>query len=48
MREPSGQGSPPNGGQETRKLGGENSTSELCIGDSYVFAGYFNLCKSYF
>lgn len=44
-REPSG---PPNGSQETRKLAGKNSTSRLCIGDSYVFAGRFSIYKSYF
>lgn len=37
---------PPNGGQETRKRGGENSTSQLCLGSRYVFAGHFSLYKS--
>lgn len=37
---------PPNGGQETGKRGGENSTSQLCLGSSYAFAGHFSLYKS--
>lgn len=47
-REPSGQGIPPGGGQESRKLARKNSTSQLCIGDSYVFAGHFSIYESYF
>lgn len=41
-------GDSPKVGKETRKLAGTNSTSQLCIEDSYVSVGHFRIYKSYF